>query len=110
MIAKDELFYALFNAHASRALDRLVERLSHLDDTEELTARHTAMLWGDLEPEERTWYLVSTEFTLYAIRNPHAARTLADHDAKVRTEIVSVLTMLARDLYCPRDIAPDKRF
>lgn len=90
--SKDDLFYALFDAHADRALDRLVARLSQLDDID-MTAERIGALWGDLEPEERAWFLVSTEFTLYAIRNPAAAEVLAIHDAKLRREIIRVITV-----------------
>jgi AcrR family transcriptional regulator len=90
--SKDQLFFALFDEHAANELDRLVRRLAQLDDptaTEQL-----AMLAGDLGPDEHRWFLVSTEFTLYASRNPEAARVLAEHDARVRAVLVPALAQL----------------
>ena len=50
-----------------------------------------AALLAHVGPDERTWYLVTSEFTLYAIRNPKAAARLADHDARLREEAAALL-------------------
>ncbi|NEB04188.1 TetR/AcrR family transcriptional regulator [Streptomyces sp. SID13726] len=89
--SKDELFFALFDEHAAQALDRLVSKVAGLADGN-LTPEEIAGILADLSPEERRWYLVSTEFTLYAMRNPEAAGLLADHDARARAELVRILT------------------
>jgi AcrR family transcriptional regulator len=83
--SKDELFFALFDKHARMAVARLAQAVS---------AEELAALLADLGPEEREWFLVSTEFTLYAIRNPRAARVLAAHDAALRAEIARLLPAL----------------
>ncbi|MCZ7416601.1 MULTISPECIES: TetR/AcrR family transcriptional regulator [unclassified Streptomyces] len=94
--SKDELFYALFDEQAAKAVDRLSERLSRLDDP--TSPEQLVALAGEIGPDERQWFLVSTEFTLYAMRNPEAARTLADHDARVRAKLVRVLSRLLDEM------------
>jgi AcrR family transcriptional regulator len=90
---KDELFFALFDAHAERVLGRLRRQAEVLEGgTPTLERLATAL--GRIDPDERTWYLVTMEFTLYAIRNPQAARALAEHDAKLRAEAVRLLAEL----------------
>ncbi|MBT2508386.1 TetR/AcrR family transcriptional regulator [Streptomyces sp. ISL-98] len=91
---KDELFFALFDAHADRELARITKAAAAFGD-DELTVRRIAEVLAYIDPDERTWFLVTTEFTLYAIRNPPAARALADHDARLRAEAVGLL----RDLF-----------
>jgi hypothetical protein len=49
---------------------------------------------ADIQPDERTWYLVTTEFTLSAIRDPAAAGRLAEHDGRLRAAAVELLTDL----------------
>jgi AcrR family transcriptional regulator len=36
---------------------------------------------------DRQWTLVSTEFSLYAIRHPHVAALLVEHELRVRSEL-----------------------
>ncbi|GHB13784.1 TetR/AcrR family transcriptional regulator [Streptomyces chryseus] len=91
---KDELFFALFDAHADRELGRIARTAAEIGD-DELTVGRIAELLAYVDPDERTWFLVTTEFTLYAIRDPAAARLLADHDARLRAEAVRLL----RDLF-----------
>lgn len=88
--SKDELFYALFDEHAGRAIERAASRLANLEDLSPNEDKLPAIFTG-LDPEERQWYMVSTEFSLYAIRNPEAAAVLAEHDAKIRAQLTQVL-------------------
>lgn len=83
---KDELFFALFDRHAATTLDRIAVLTG-----EHLTIDEFVGLVSRIDDDERAWYLVTTEFTLYAIRNPDAARRLAEHDAKLRAELVRIL-------------------
>ncbi|MCX5383850.1 TetR/AcrR family transcriptional regulator [Streptomyces sp. NBC_00083] len=100
--SKEELFFALFDAHAARELER-IGRLAEQTDDRDLTAARIAALLAHIEPDERTWYLVTTEFTLYAIRNPEAAARLAGHDARLREEATALLgALLARAGLRPR--------
>ncbi|MEV0702419.1 TetR/AcrR family transcriptional regulator [Saccharopolyspora sp. NPDC050389] len=90
---KEELFFALFDLHAQRVVDRLSQAIEEMRDTPDplraLIARTSAV-----DDTERRWYLLSTEFTLHAIRNHETARTLAEHDRRLRAEIVRLLGTL----------------
>ncbi|MFC9330434.1 TetR/AcrR family transcriptional regulator [Kitasatospora sp. NPDC057015] len=89
--SKEELFLALFDEHS----ERIVARITTLADSiaaEDLTLQGLVDVLSDVEPAERDWYLVTTEFTLHAIRDPQAAWALARHDARLRAEIARCLT------------------
>jgi AcrR family transcriptional regulator len=89
--SKEELFLALFDQHSAHALERLDAALSAVP-TGELTLARLAELISVIEPAERDWYLVTTEFTLHAIRDPQAAWVLARHDASLRAALAQGLT------------------
>jgi BetI-type transcriptional repressor, C-terminal len=40
---------------------------------------------------ERRWTLISTEFSLHAIRQPEVAVALAEHEATVRAELAALI-------------------
>ncbi|MBS2536836.1 TetR/AcrR family transcriptional regulator [Catenulispora sp. NF23] len=88
--SKEELFFALFDRHAERVLERF-ERQAAALGTGPLTVQDIAAGLADFDQDERTWYLVTTEFTLSAIRDPGAAQRLAEHDARLRVEAVRLL-------------------
>ncbi|MBV8931371.1 MAG: TetR/AcrR family transcriptional regulator [Kutzneria sp.] len=102
---RDELFFALFDARARRAMEWVVTA-SDDGSGEPITLEQIAELVAHVPPDERNWYLVTTEFTLYAIRNPEAARTLAEHDDEVRGQVARGLgDLLARaGLSCTIDL------
>lgn len=84
--SKEELFLALFDAHSERIVSRIAELIDSIA-AEEFTLQGFVDALCDVEPAERDWYLVSTEFTLHAIRDPQSAWVLAQHDARLRAEI-----------------------
>ncbi|SDX57066.1 DNA-binding transcriptional regulator, AcrR family [Amycolatopsis xylanica] len=84
--SKDELFFALFDRHAAATLDRIAALTG-----EHLTVAEFVDRVSRIDDDERAWYLVTTEFTLYAIRDAAAAKRLAEHDGKLRAELVQVL-------------------
>ncbi|MER8186156.1 TetR/AcrR family transcriptional regulator [Kitasatospora sp. NPDC094015] len=89
--SKDELFLALFDAHSERIVQRITELVDSIAAAD-LTLQRLVDALSDIDPAERDWYLVTTEFTLHAIRDPQAAQVLARHDARLRTEIARGLT------------------
>ncbi|KOG07235.1 MULTISPECIES: TetR/AcrR family transcriptional regulator [Streptomyces] len=93
--SKEELFLALFDEHSDRIVRRLAESIDALA-AEEYTLERLAELAARVEPDERDWYLVTTEFTLHAIRDPQAAWVLARHDERLRAEIARGLTLVLR--------------
>jgi AcrR family transcriptional regulator len=88
--SKDELFFALFDRHAARVLDRFEKQAAALG-AGPVTLESIAAALAEFDDDERTWYLVTTEFTLSAIRDPDAARRLAEHDARLRAEATRLL-------------------
>ncbi|MEU5220050.1 helix-turn-helix domain-containing protein [Streptomyces sp. NPDC020807] len=92
---KDELFLALFDEHSERIVRRLSEAIDALTP-EECTLPRIAELAARIEPDERDWYVVTTEFTLRAIRDPQTAWVLARHDERLRAEIARGLTLVLR--------------
>lgn len=94
--SKEELFFALFDRHAERVLETFEKQAAALG-AGPLTLNDIAAALADFDEAERTWYLVTTEFTLSAIRDPAAAQRLAEHDAGLRVEAVQLLgELLAR--------------
>ncbi|MDH6118457.1 AcrR family transcriptional regulator [Kitasatospora sp. GAS204A] len=89
--SKEELFLALFDAHSERVIARIATLVDSID-AEHLTLQGLVDLLSDIEPAERDWYLVTTEFTLHAIRDRQAAWVLAQHDARLRAELARGLT------------------
>ncbi|WMX48407.1 TetR/AcrR family transcriptional regulator [Streptomyces roseicoloratus] len=104
--SKEELFLALFDEHGDRIVRRLAEAIDALGP-EDHTPERLARLASRVEPDERDWYLVSTEFTLHAIRDRQAAWVLARHDARLRAEIARglerVLSRAGRELTVDAD-------
>ncbi|GAB92247.1 TetR/AcrR family transcriptional regulator [Gordonia rhizosphera] len=93
--SKDELFYALFEEHTDLILTRLRDALAlAMADQHPLARFIEAVNSRADDEEERRWYLVTTEFTLYAIREPRAAETLAAYDARLRDELATVFAEL----------------
>jgi AcrR family transcriptional regulator len=90
---KDELFFTLFDAHALRVLEVLGRQAEALGERPP-TLQDIATAMADIDEHERVWYLVSTEFTLHAIRVPETARVLAEHDARLRRAAVTLLVGL----------------
>ncbi|WP_345653945.1 TetR/AcrR family transcriptional regulator [Streptomyces siamensis] len=95
--SKDELFLALFTRRSEAVLKQLGEAMDQA-----VVSEHPVTTFIELasvvDEETRTWFLISTEFTLYAIRNPEAAEALARHDAAMRAEIKELVApLLASD-------------
>jgi AcrR family transcriptional regulator len=93
---KDELFLDLFDAHAEQALDRL-RTIGPLEGDGDAFARVIAAATQPSD-DERRWYLITTEFTLYAIRNPEAARALAVHENRLSQAVAKLLGELCAEL------------
>ncbi|MFD3666015.1 TetR/AcrR family transcriptional regulator [Streptomyces sp. NPDC058659] len=93
--SKEELFLALFDEHSDRTVRRLADAIDALT-AEDYTLARLAELAARIEPDERDWYLVTTEFTLHAIRDRQAAWVLARHDERLRAEIARGLTLVLR--------------
>jgi AcrR family transcriptional regulator len=91
--SKEELFLALFTRRSEVVLKQLGEAVDQAVVSEHPIATFVELA-SVVDEETRTWFLISTEFTLHAIRNPEAAEALARHDAATRAAIAELLAPL----------------
>ncbi|MFF9854214.1 TetR/AcrR family transcriptional regulator [Streptomyces litmocidini] len=91
--SKDELFLALFTRHSEAVLKQLGEAVDQALASGDPLATFIELA-SVVDEETQTWFLISTEFTLYAIRNPEVAEVLARHDAAIRSGIAELITPL----------------
>jgi AcrR family transcriptional regulator len=91
--SKDELFLALFTRRSEIVLKQLGEAVDQAVLSEHPVATFIELA-SVVDEEARTWFLISTEFTLHAIRNPEAAAALARHDAAMRAAMAELLAPL----------------
>jgi AcrR family transcriptional regulator len=89
----DDLFFALFDAHADGEVERYDQALAELDGAGGSVEPVIKRL-AQVDARESAWFLVSAEFTLYAIRHPDARRVLAEHHARVRAHVVQLLARI----------------
>ncbi len=83
----DELFFALYTQRSELIADRVAAGLAHPPaDLPELVAQVVGALTVD-----RDWVLVSTDFRLYAARNPDVAAALVAHRNKLRDALAASL-------------------
>ncbi|MGL6236548.1 MAG: TetR/AcrR family transcriptional regulator [Segniliparus sp.] len=93
-LTKEELFFELFDQHAAQLLAKFREALREARGGGDPIARFMSAS-DESDERERRWYLISTEFTLHAIREPEVAAVLAEHDAKLRAEAAAIINELA---------------
>ena len=89
--SKDDLVLELSRRHA----ENLVERIRRASKREHATAEEVlrdvfAALADDSRSKER-WLVLTTEFTLHAIRDANARRAWAAQQRRVRDELVTVV-------------------
>jgi AcrR family transcriptional regulator len=99
---KEALFLALFDRQAATRAARIRAMLANAQALAEAVqtgtmrtgaVRTEPVLPGmDFDETDRRWFLISTEFTLHAIRHPHVAAMLADHESLTRAELAELLT------------------
>ncbi|MFE3830264.1 TetR/AcrR family transcriptional regulator [Streptomyces sp. NPDC059092] len=88
---KDELFLALYDAHADRLLSGLRDEAARLDPGADLVDGLLAYT-ADRASRERQWFLVSMEFTLHAARTPAVAELLAVHEERLVHGVAGMIT------------------
>ncbi len=90
---KDELFFTLFDASSDQLIAQLRAALDECRKSPDPISAFISTI-DDRGPTQRRWYLISMEFTLYAIREPSAAVVLAEHDARLRHEAAAIINEL----------------
>ncbi|ONI67682.1 TetR family transcriptional regulator [Kribbella sp. ALI-6-A] len=93
--SKDELVLALFEATTDRLLEQIAALLPELATQPGTLLDAVLGLLDDAAPDQRQWHLISTEFTLHALRSPEAADALVRQRTVFRqrlTELVEEIT------------------
>jgi AcrR family transcriptional regulator len=91
--SKEDLLLALFDRHSRQLVERLHSNVELALSTPDPLSTLIGLL-AEQAGDDPTWFLVSTEFTLHAIRNPDVAVLLAAHERALRNELVSLLALL----------------
>ena len=89
--SKEDLVVELSRRHSEALVDRIrhASKRAHAD-ADELLRDVFAALADDSRSQER-WLVLTTEFTLHAIRDAHARRAWAAQQRRVRDELVAVV-------------------
>ncbi|MET7394077.1 TetR/AcrR family transcriptional regulator [Dactylosporangium sp. NPDC005572] len=82
---REELFFALFDRHAARALTRVEELAAQASGA--LTVPTIAEMLARVHPDERSYFLVATEFSLHAMRDAAAAEVLSRRDRELQIAV-----------------------
>lgn len=88
---KEELFLALLDRTHQAKLAATRATFAQVDLDNVLTA--TSGLTSELGSRE--WFLISTEFTLHAVRNEEARRHLERHETALRNAVADLLEAIA---------------
>lgn len=97
--SKDELVLALFQATTDRLLEQIEALLPELANQPGSLLDAVLGLLDETAPDQRQWHLISTEFTLHALRDPDAAKALNKQRAMFReslTKLVEQITATSR--------------
>ncbi|MFG1624446.1 TetR/AcrR family transcriptional regulator [Kribbella sp. NPDC049227] len=89
--SKDELVLALFQATTDRLLEQIGALLPDLANQPGTLLDAVLGLLDEAAGDTRQWHLISTEFTLHALRNPEAARALNRQRAMFRSSLTKLV-------------------
>ncbi|MFC5261835.1 TetR/AcrR family transcriptional regulator [Kribbella qitaiheensis] len=89
--SKDELVLAMFQATTDRLLEQIGALLPDLANQPGSLLDAVLGLLDDAAPDQRQWHLISTEFTLDALRNADAARALNEQRAMFREQLTRLV-------------------
>ena len=112
----EELFFALYEQRANELLLRTRAAISAVLDNAEGTgvggdnlveAAVDRFLTSANVPEDRSWWLVTTEYLLYAARGPVAAERLGVLRRQVWEEFVNAMTTALRRAGRTSTVSPD---
>jgi AcrR family transcriptional regulator len=89
--SKDELVLALFQATTDRLLEQIAALLPDLANQPGTLLDAVLGLLDEAAPDQRQWHLISTEFTLHALRHPEAAVALNLQRAMFRDQLTRLV-------------------
>jgi AcrR family transcriptional regulator len=93
--SKDELALALFQATTDRLLEQIEALLPELASQPGSLLDAVLGLLDETAPDQRQWHLISTEFTLHALRDPEAASALNQQRAMFRESLTKLVEQIA---------------
>ncbi|MEV6287938.1 TetR/AcrR family transcriptional regulator [Kribbella sp. NPDC051770] len=94
--SKDELVLALFEATTDRLLEQIAALLPELANQPGTLLDAVLGLLDDAAPDQRQWHLISTEFTLHALRSPEAADALIRQRTVFRQRLTDLVDEICR--------------
>ncbi len=94
--SKDELVLALFQASTDRLLEQISALLPELANQPGTLLDAVLSLLDEAAPDQRQWHLVSTEFTLHALRSPEAARALNQQRSMFRVRLTELVEGISK--------------
>ncbi|TDW18278.1 TetR/AcrR family transcriptional regulator [Kribbella kalugense] len=92
--SKDELVLALFQATTDRLLEQIEALLPELANQPGSLLDAVLGLLDETAPDQRQWHLISTEFTLHALRDPDAAKALNKQRAMFRDSLTKLVEQI----------------
>lgn len=87
----DEVFFAVFEDQAERMLAAVREAIEAVPEGE-FSLDSLGAILESIHGFGRQWYLIHTEFVLYALRNEEAREVLGEHGRRFRAELVDVIS------------------
>jgi AcrR family transcriptional regulator len=106
--SKDELVLALFQATTDRLLEQIGALLPELANQPVTLLDAVLGLLDEAAPDQRRWHLVSTEFTLHALRDPDAARALNEQRALFRAQLTQLVEEIGRTSGVTFSVPPEQ--
>ena len=92
--SKEELVLALFQATTDRLLEQIEALLPDLANQPGTLLDAVLGLLDETAPDRRQWHLISTEFTLHALRDPEAAEALNTQRAMFRESLTKLVEQI----------------
>ncbi len=87
----DEVFFAVFEDQAARMLAAVRQAIESVPEGE-FSLDSLGTILESVQGFGREWYLIHTEFVLYALRNEEAREVLGEHSRRFRAELVDVFS------------------
>ncbi|WP_328989577.1 TetR/AcrR family transcriptional regulator [Kribbella sp. NBC_01245] len=106
--SKDELALALFQSTTDRLLEQIAALLPELADQPDSMLDAVLNVLEEAGPDQRQWHLISTEFTLHALRDPAAAKAWIEQRAAFRNSLTELVETLVEGNDLKMSVRPDQ--
>ena len=106
--SKDELVLALFQATTDRLLEQIAALLPELATQPGTLLDAVLGLLDEAAPDHKQWHLISTEFTLHALRHPEAARALNEQRAMFRASLTRLVEEISETSGVTFSVPPEQ--